>query len=337
MRRPLRAGMTLVELLAVVAIIGLLLALLIPAVQSARESARRSACANNLKQLGLALHQHHELIGALPCAANLYRWDTTLVQSGTNWATPNWREQGRTWFVDAMPFLELAQWKNVYDTEVAAANARAAASDPLVRVNTALFHAFTASFSQRPRFPIQECPSNPSAWSRRLEDGSVYGGWSGTAEAAIMSYAPSAGPQASNSSNTDCPSPQTYCRQGAYPDSRAAANPGMFGIFNTFQCRFASVRDGLGATFLLCERNGDRAQQSALFGDTQGVISSLRINSLRMTPGVHWSYIGAGSRHPGGAQFCMADGAVVFLQDDIEYYLYNLLGNRTDKEYAAIP
>ena len=70
--RPLgttRAAFTLIELLVVIAIIGILIALLLPAVQAAREAARVARCANNLHQLGLALHQHHEAKGAFPPGA----------------------------------------------------------------------------------------------------------------------------------------------------------------------------------------------------------------------------------------------------------------------------
>src|ERR1700754_380074 len=94
-----RSGFTLVELLVVIAIIGVLVALLLPAIQSAREAARRSQCSNNLRQIGLGMHNYVDTWGRLPSA----------LMGGL---TGSDDDDGYSWACAILPFVEQ---KNLYD------------------------------------------------------------------------------------------------------------------------------------------------------------------------------------------------------------------------------
>ncbi len=102
-----RRGFTLIELLVVIAIIAVLIALLLPAVQAAREAARRAQCVNNLKQIGLAMHNYHQSVNSLPWGHGPFGWN-------------DWNA-----FVLMLPMLEQSALYNATNFIVASACARA--------------------------------------------------------------------------------------------------------------------------------------------------------------------------------------------------------------------
>jgi len=85
-RKPGRRGFTLIELLVVIAIIAVLIALLLPAVQAAREAARRAQCVNNLKQMGLAMHNYHSVADCFPLGASLAALNNTDLEGWSAWS-----------------------------------------------------------------------------------------------------------------------------------------------------------------------------------------------------------------------------------------------------------
>jgi prepilin-type N-terminal cleavage/methylation domain-containing protein len=142
-------GFTLVELLVVIAIIGVLVGLLLPAVQAAREAARRSACINNLKQIGLAAQNYADARAKLPPGAEHV---TQPTNTNIDARDGNW---GATWVIFVLPFLEQQALVDSYDRSLPARNGNATTGNNQVT---------------RRILPALACPSHPPIASRLNQD-----------------------------------------------------------------------------------------------------------------------------------------------------------------------
>ncbi|QDU41013.1 Type II secretion system protein G precursor [Maioricimonas rarisocia] len=158
MARVRRRGFTLIELLVVIAIIAILISLLLPAVQQAREAARRAQCKNNLKQIGLALHNYHDAHSAFP--AGYYSWGTS------NGSAPAWAHMdpqtwdaapGWGWSMMLLPFIDQAPIYNRMDIDASCFHA---ANADLVRTKLSVFLCPTASGPDG-EFTVQDASGNP--------------------------------------------------------------------------------------------------------------------------------------------------------------------------------
>ncbi|QDT38721.1 DUF1559 domain-containing protein [Stratiformator vulcanicus] len=308
---PRKRGFTLIELLAVIAVIAILIALLLPAVQQAREAARRSDCSNRMKQLGLALHNYHDTFQSLMAGSH----DRVPRPGGGTTAL------SYNWGVLALPFIEQGALRRRID------------------ISQRISNGSNKSNLQYQRWPVFSCPTNPYAHLYAKRDGTNFGYMGGVQ---AQCYVACVGRMNVNGGAThDCSSKGTYCLG---PDGNLRQKVGIMGPWD-FQnatqtwkgvppTKFRQVTDGLSNTFMLGEKNNESYHNGALFWNQAGIArTSLKLNSPSMVlpaASSERSQGGFSSHHQGGAFFTLADGSVRFMSETVDFLLYNSLGDIAD-------
>lgn len=310
--RCTRPAFTLVELLVVIAIIAMLVTLLLPAVQAARAAARRTQCQNNLKQMGLAIHNFHAATGAQP------KYHDTADPFG--WGLP-----GPTWTMSILPFMEEQALFDAFDFTVRINDPRnALAVQQIVSVFV--------------------CPSAERAGNPVFDDRADAGG-NNPNPALGLFYPVSMGPTEPDQCDF-CPvgtsgEPDNYCCQGRnygttkYDGQPGASSVGMFGRYNDKR-RFSQVTDGLSKTFMVGETLPVQCAYGGAFAPNFSLAStSIPLNTFEtcpQPPGCHRRGCGFKSDHTGGAFFAMGDVSIHFIPENIDYRVYNQMGTRAGEE-----
>ncbi len=327
---------TLVELLVVITIIGILISLLLPAVQSAREAARRAQCSNNLKQIGLAMLNHEQSRGYFPTGG----W-------GWGWLGDPDRGFGITqpggWIYNILPFMEQEGLYNLQrDKTTSTSPTRTAAAAQMISTPLTIFNC--PSRRRAVVYPqwVYQNYRYRSADDIRLAaktDYAANGGDKNTHPGAI-------GVWSSSCWNSDC-GPDTAPDDATLAvKAEQVANYGPTGIVHILSTvKAAQVRDGLSNTYLAGEKyltpdaydtGGDSGDNETLYIGDNGDISRWTFSTpMQDRPGWYDCYR-FGSAHAAGFNAVLGDGTVRMITFSIDPTLHLRLGNRRDGQAASL-
>lgn len=334
----LRRGFTLVELLVVVAIIALLMGLLLPAVQSAREAARRTQCGNNARQIAIAMLSHHTSMQSFPFGQNY-----PLRQLG------NTQKDRQCWFHELLPFVEQQPLRDGLVAHLATGGSGWWTPNRWVPIPTFM------------------CPSDPASPK------AITGGWSESpggqpenSQGFHGNYAACSGDTANNPNSMADNDPDGIRRSGLFIGSPSPTAPRRLSLDH--------CRDGASNTLLVGEivlkadlnpgsqvSGGNSASQQH---DNRGrywnvhfgysLFSTLHSPNTSVGDRLPWCVadpaaapcqalaadnvvLSLRSRHPGGGHGALADGAVRFFTDAIDPVAYRGLGSRAGRELPPEP
>jgi len=335
-----RRGFTLIELLVVIAIIAVLIALLLPAVQAAREAARRAQCINNLKQVGLALHNYHQGIGSFPMGASLNPWNAP--GDGDGWS--GWSAHSLM-----LPYMEQAPIYNAINFSWACERGGLGA-----QINSTAYNTKINSFL---------CPSDGNAGKQNINS---YAGSMGTTtiifgyqSTGLFTYltAYNVADVTDGTSNTIAfaealvgDSNPTALKRGN-STGNAGGNNGQAGNMLDASGMITGIKaDIIQCTAWFVAPGGQAGGRGSHWG--WGILGSTMFNTVIPPNGggqIQWGacrldcclnanhdhYTNSTSSHSGGVNVALADGSVRFIKDSIAYPTWWALGTRANGEVLS--
>ncbi|EAQ80620.1 DUF1559 domain-containing protein [Blastopirellula marina] len=315
-----RGGFTLVELLVVIAIIGVLIALLLPAVQQAREAARRMSCGNNLKQIGLALHNYHDVYNTMPPGGFRYISDTP---SSTNENTA-FGATSHSYLVAILPYVEFSAMADQFN------DIQGWRGQPNRRVVIAVPQSY-------------QCPSSTLPRSDHADETLLDSGSTVIGQMYAGHYVGNMGPIGSGY--------KLFCKKPADSGSAPNCNSGNEvsdqGILGAnSKIGFRDITDGTSNTIMVGELStnnyptGEAAPRAWSRGcpdHSCGMAKNVKfgINIQGFVSG-NFNNMSFSSMHSGGAQVLMADASARFVSENVDMDAYLATASRNGGEVRTV-
>ncbi|QEG35539.1 DUF1559 domain-containing protein [Bythopirellula goksoeyrii] len=351
MKRAMKSGFTLVELLVVIAIIGILISLLLPAVQAAREAARRMQCTNNLKQLGIAIHNYEGSFGRLPpgYSSNSTVTPPPATRDASTWdAPPGWG-----WGSYLMPYLEQSAISEQTDRDLPL---WAPQYEQVINKNVETLLCPSSSGSRDPFF-VSDSSGNPlSIEGRQVEVGRSHY----VASHGQESCWGECGARPSQKVFTNIYSGETIEVEVNGDVSKVGDGP----FYRNSRVEFREISDGLSNTIFLGEHssllsdktwvgvipgaltlpkfetpdNGDDAAATLVLvhGGPSG--GELDLSDSPIIHPINFPTFHVGqmfAEHPGGGNVSFGDGAVRFVSEDVNIYLWAEMSSIAEGEVLS--